>query len=371
MSKWTEKTLGDISKTITGPFGTQLHKSDYKSSGIAVIMPQNIGDRTISYEKIAYISEEDAKRLKRYVVHQNDIVYARRGDVEKHAFISENEDGELCGTGCFLVHFESEEVIPEFISYYLNTPQIKKWILKNAVGSNMPNLNTGILKKVPVKFPDIIIQKRIVKTMSLISNKILTNREINDNLDQMAYKTYMHLYFGKKPNGKVSDILVENSKSKIQVGDAKGIKGNYPFFTSGDTILEWDDYLVSGRNCYLNTGGNAGVKFYVGKSSYSTDTWCITAKNGMEDYLFLMLKSIIPELNIKFFQGTGLKHLQKPLLKNRKIYIPSEQEIEFFNKKIQPMFNLIASNTRENQNLMDLRDWLLPLLMNGQAIVEN
>lgn len=91
----------------------------------------------------------------------------------------------------------------------------------------------------------------------------------------------------------------------------------------------------------------------------------------MEDYLFLMLKSITPELNVKFFQGTGLKHLQKPLLKNRKIYIPSEQEVELFNRKIQPMFNLIASNTRENQNLMDLRDWLLPQLMNEQAIVEN
>ena len=186
----------------------------------------------------------------------------------------------------------------------------------------------------------------------------------------MAYDVYMHTFFKKKPSGKMVDLLIENKKSKVQVGEAKTSDGDYPFFTSGDTILSWDYPFVEGRNCFLNTGGNADVKFYVGKAAYSTDTWCITGKDNMTDYLYLLLKSIKPELDQKFFQGTGLKHLQKTLLKERPIYIPTEQEINFFNKQIQPMFNTISKNTRENQHLSALRDWLLPMLMNGQATIE-
>lgn len=133
--------------------------------------------------------------------------------------------------------------------------------------------------------------------------------KVNDNLEQMAYDTYMHLFFKKQPNGKLGEIIVENNKSSVQVGEAKGKSGDYLFFTSGDAILEWDCGMVDGRNCFRNTGGNAGVKFYVGEAAYSTDTWCITANSDLEDYLLLL--SIKPELNQKFFQGTGLKHLQK------------------------------------------------------------
>lgn len=161
---------------------------------------------------------------------------------------------------------------------------------------------------------------------------------INDNLQQMAFDIYMHLFFNKQPNGTLHEVIIENNKSSVQVGEVKGAKGDLPFFTSGDAILEWNEPMINGRNCYLNTGGNADVKFYVGLAAYSTDTWCITANRNLEDYLYLLLLAIKPELNKKFFQGTGLNHLQKPLLKDRKIYIPNDKEIKEFNSKVQPTY---------------------------------
>ena len=187
----------------------------------------------------------------------------------------------------------------------------------------------------------------------------------------MAHMTYMHLFFGKPANGKIGDILVENPKSTVQVGETKDASGDFPFYTSGDAILRWSEPLVDGRNCFLNTGGNAGVKFYVGKAAYSTDTWCVTARDNLSDYLYLILDSIRLELNQKFFQGTGLKHLQKPMLKNRPIYIPTETEIDAFNKSIFPWFSMISDDIRESQRLVTLRDWLLPMLMNGQATLSD
>lgn len=183
--------------------------------------------------------------------------------------------------------------------------------------------------------------------------------------------TYMHLFFGKPANGRIGDILIENQKSTVQVGEAKDASGDFPFYTSGDVILRWPEPLVDGRNCFLNTGGNAGVKFYVGKAAYSTDTWCVTARDNLSDYLYLILDSIRLELNQKFFQGTGLKHLQKPMLKDRPIYIPTDSEKDAFNKSVSPWLSMISDNIRESQRLVTLRDWLLPMLMNGQAILSD
>ena len=67
---------------------------------------------------------------------------------------------------------------------------------------------------------------------------------LNDNLAAMAYDIYMHTFFSKKPNAKLKDILTEAEKSSIQVGEAKISNGKYPFFTSGSTILKWNEPFV-------------------------------------------------------------------------------------------------------------------------------
>ena len=247
---------------------------------------------------------------------------------------------------------------------------IKHFIQNSASGSAQDNINIEYLTTLDFKIPPKKMQDKIVETLFCIDKKILLNNKINDNLQHMAYTKYMHMFYGKKSNGKLGDIIVEQPKSPIQVGEAKEASGTVPFFTSGEAILKWPEALVTGRNCFLNTGGNADVKFYVGESAYSTDTWCISAKNDMADYLYLLLDSIKLELNLKFFQGTGLKHLQKPLLRDRPIYIPSGAELREFNLEVKPWLSMISDNIRESEELISLRDWLLPMLMNGQANIQ-
>ena len=142
MSEWAEFILGKIADIQTGPFGSQLHASDYVEFGIPVIMPKNIGQRLdISLDSIAHITEKDAKRLQKYRVKPNDIVFSRRGDVEKCAFITDEMDGWLCGTGGLKVYFQSENVLPRFMAYYFSTSESKHWLTSHAVGTTMPNLN--------------------------------------------------------------------------------------------------------------------------------------------------------------------------------------------------------------------------------------
>lgn len=361
--------LKEISILKTGPFGTQFKASEYVKKGIPVINVKNIGYGNLNYEDLDFINAETRNRLSEHVLHTGDIVFGRKGSVDRHCLITEKEDGWFQGSDCLRVRITNGNVNPQYVSYYLLSNHILKSINHAAVGSTMASINMDIIGDLQILLPSYDEQCKIANILKKLDDKRDVNNHINDNLQQMAYDIYMHTFFKKKPNGKLGDILIEHSKSPVQVGEAKDSTGEYPFFTSGAAILKWDTFFVDGRSCFLNTGGNADVKYYVGKASYSTDTWCISACDDLSDYLYLFLVSTKPELNQKFFQGTGLKHLQKPLLKDRAVYIPEKTEIEAFNTKIIPMFNIISENTRENQKLIALRDWLLPMLMNGQATV--
>ena len=187
----------------------------------------------------------------------------------------------------------------------------------------------------------------------------------------MAFTIFLHEFGNKDQNGNIEQILIENIKSKVKVRDSKDVSGDYPFFTSGESILEWNEYFVDGRTLFLNTGGNADVKFYVGKAAYSTDTWTITTNNDMSDYLYLYLKSIKSDLNRKFFNGSGLKHLQKHLFKQENIYLPTKEELNNFNDKVKSFFDTITVNKLENKKLNSLKEFLLPMLMNGQINVDD
>ncbi len=229
-------------------------------------------------------------------------------------------------------------------------------------GSKMPRGN----KKHMMDFKIPTINFTIAKIFNSIQNKIENNHKINELLHTLAYKIYEYYFKYKPKNAKLEQIIIENPKSSIMVKNAQKTQDKYPFFTSGDNILSYPKAIIDGRNCFLNTGGNAGIKFYVGKASYSTDTWCIGA-NEFSDYLYLLLSSIKTHINQSFFQGTSLKHLQKNLLKKYPIYMPSVHEIKKFNQIMMPLLTLISINTRTSKKLEQIRDFLLPLLLKQQV----
>lgn len=155
---WAQSTLGDQAKAHggfvqTGPFGSQLHASDYVDEGIPVVMPQDMVNRRVSVSKVARVSEDMAQRLSRHTLQPGDVVYSRRGDVERHALVSEREAGWLCGTGCLLVRLGADWSSQAYLSEALDLPAAREWLVRHAVGATMPNLNTSILGALPLLVP--------------------------------------------------------------------------------------------------------------------------------------------------------------------------------------------------------------------------
>lgn len=147
------KVCADDKGIQTGPFGSQLHESDYSDEGVPVIMPKDLIGFRIRTESIARIPEETADKLSRHRMQPGDIVYGRRGDIGRRAFIMSHQTGWFCGTGCLRVRPNPQAVNGWYLFNYLGQDDVVGLIQGRAQGVTMPNLNTGVLSSVPVRLP--------------------------------------------------------------------------------------------------------------------------------------------------------------------------------------------------------------------------
>ena len=372
MSKLFKYAFSDLYDISSGISSTK----DQAGHGTPFASFRTVFNNIFLPDKLPDLMEVSEKEQKIYSIKKGDILITRTSETVDELAMScvALKDYPQATYSGFVKRLRPKTeglVYDRFMAFFLRSKYFRKVIECNTIMTLRASFNEDIFSFLDLYLPDYETQKRIGDLLYHMERKRENNAQINDNLQQMAHMTFMHCFWGKPTNGTIGEILVEHEKSPIQVGQAKNTVGSYPFFTSGDAVLRWKSSLIDGRNIFMNTGGNAGVKFYVGKAAYSTDTWCVSARDGLSDYLYLFLDSIKPELSQKFFQGTGLKHLQKPILKNRPMYIPSKDELEVFNHSVIPWLTLVSDNIRESERLAALRDWLLPMLMNGQATIED
>lgn len=198
--EWTTARLADVVAGIqTGPFGSQLHASDYVPSGVPVVMPTNIRDRRIYTEGISYIRDEDANRLSRHKLRQNDLVFSRRGEVDKCALVTRDTVDWLCGTGCLLVRPDEAKCDPAFLSFHISAPETRDWLKKHAVGLVMPNLNTEILSNIPLNLPPLGEQRRIAHLLGSLDDKIALNRRMSATLEEMVREAFKSWFIDFEP----------------------------------------------------------------------------------------------------------------------------------------------------------------------------
>jgi len=160
------------------------------------------------------------------------------------------------------------------------------------------------------------------------------------------------------PTKKLGEICEENIKSPFKVEDATN-SGEYPFFTSGESVLTHNEYLVDGENIFLATGGYANVKYYNGKASYSTDTWSLKVKNALTKFVFYQILARLKYIDEVLFRGSGLRHLQKKEFLNLEIPIPPH----FIQQKIVKILDTIQSAVEVQERIIEKTKELKKSLM--------
>lgn len=409
---WKKVRLGDISNNIqTGPFGSQLHQSDYSVEGIPVVMPKDIVDGKLSDESIARVNESHVNRLKRHKIEVGDILYSRRGDVGRCALATKNEEGWLCGTGCLRVTINSDIANPKFIFYQLQKKETIGWVEKHAVGATMLNLNTSILSDVPIELPNINEQNRVVEKISAYDDLIENNKKQIKLLEEAAQRIYkewfIDLHFPGYENVKIADGVPEGwereklsdifdyvrgksytSKEIVNTGgvlmiNLKNIKacGGYNHNAEKRFIGKFkDEQTLNVGDIVMGITDMTQERRLVGhvaiipdldeKMTFSMDLIKIIPKKVTRGFLYeTMLYGGLSKRLSLLANGVNVLHLKPEAMMDMKILIPNCSIM----KQYDAMFEIYYRRIEELQKQCDIareaHNRLLPKLMSGEIEV--
>ena len=170
---WEVRRLGRIADSFrTGPFGSILHQSDYVEDGTPVINPVHMMNGSIVEDSSCSVSEVVADRLSSYRLGAHDLVFSRRGELGRCALVRGRETGWLCGTGTIRVRVEYKDIEPEFLIQSLRVRWVGEYLSLVSVGATMDNLNTAILKGIPIVVPPIQQQRDLLEHIGQQSRNI-------------------------------------------------------------------------------------------------------------------------------------------------------------------------------------------------------
>lgn len=389
LGNWRETTLGEVCDEVngiiqTGPFGSQLHQSDYSEIGIPVVMPKDIIEGKINSDTVARVSIEHVERLSRHQLRSGDIVYGRRGDIGRQALIRPEQAGWMCGTGCLRLSLGDKVLAPLFLHYYLRQEDVVGWITNQAVGATMPNLNTGILRSVPVRFPSMPVQQRIADILSAYDELIENSQRRIKILESMARDLYrewfVHFRFpgheshphvasplGEIPKGwevkKFGDMIELNYGKALKKEDRRG--GGHPVFGSSGIVGNHDVALVKGPGIIVGRKGNVGSVFWCNEDFYVIDTAYFVASSLPLQYLYYVL----PTLNF-INSDAAVPGLSRNQAYTLEILVPPCSLLDKFCNLAGNFEQQAETLQRTIQNLRRTRDLLLPRLLSGQIDVE-
>lgn len=394
---WSAVKLGDVcidGGIQTGPFGSQLHQSDYSDEGTPVVMPVDLADGGISTERIARVSDDHVQRLSRHMLEPGDVVYARRGDVGRCSRVTESEKGWLCGTGCLRLRADSNLVDKTFLYYALSNPSVVGWVRNHAIGATMPNLNTTILGDVPLYIPDNLEdQRRIASILMAYDNLIENNRSQIALLEEAAQRLYKEWFVDLRfpghestgiseglPNGwteamlkDIADVVMGQSpKSEYYNDTGEGLPFHQGVSSFGLRFVRDETYTTS-----VTRIGKAGsilfsVRAPVGRLNYTKNEIVLgrglaamNHRQGLQSYLYYMLKE-------RFFKedmignGSIFASISKGDLLAQKFVVPDGAMAERFNTLCRPIDKQIERCDDAIRAATEARDRLLPKLMSDE-----
>ena len=170
---WEEKTLSMLGESKVGPFGSLLHKKDYIEGGIPIINPMHIVKGKISpNHKFTVSIAKLNKDLSSYLMHTNDIVIGRRGEMGRCAIVKPSQNGFVCGTGSIFFRPKTSIVNPRFLLTALLSSKSKKEMEALAGGATMLNLSSKSLSNLSIDIPSLQEQCAIVSTLDSLKSKV-------------------------------------------------------------------------------------------------------------------------------------------------------------------------------------------------------
>lgn len=401
MSKFVK--LSSIAELTVGFVGTMT--KHYEDEGIPFLRSLNIKPFKIISDDMKYVSAEFSNSLSKSILHKGDVVIVRTGIPGTCCVVPAEYDGCNC-SDVVIVHPNTELVNPHYLAAYINFWG-QRQIQNNKVGAIQQHFNVHSAEEMLIFLPDITEQEKIAKTIVALNGKIENNFSVCVELEAMA-KTLYDYWFTQfdfpnengKPYCSSGDEMVWNDQLKRAIPkgwqvssigsvtrnyDSKRVplsqnerdtmKGGIPYYGATGImdyvnrhIFDGQYVLIAEDGSVMDAKGNPIVQMIWGKTWVNNHAHVLQGCNGYSNELLYLLLQHIPV--VKIMTGSIQKKINQDNLNSYKIPQIPDPISQAFYEIVKPMFEKIQFLQAENDELTKLRDWLLPVLMNGQATVE-
>jgi type I restriction enzyme, S subunit len=165
--EWYVKSVRDVGQIKTGPFGTMLKAKEYSGTeGVPLISVGEVGPGTFKVtEHTPRVPDAVVRRLPQYVLRSGDIVFGRKGAVERSALVTDAEDGWFLGSDGISIR-PQRACYPPYLAWQFQRFDVQAWLLQNATGTTMASLNQGILNRVQILYAPMAEQRAIAEALS-------------------------------------------------------------------------------------------------------------------------------------------------------------------------------------------------------------
>lgn len=387
----------------------------YIPSGTTLIRSQNVYNLHFSYDGLAHISDDAAQKLNSVTVHENDILLNITGDsIARTCLVPKDILPARVNQHVSIVRPISSIIIPQFLSYYLASPYMQKYMLGLSVGKGTSRnaMTKRMIESFSTPVPPLNIQQKIVNILSAYDGLIEVNQKQIRLLEEAARRLYkewfVDLRFPGHENTSITDGIPAGwstfslsqifnytrgkSYSSEELSSTKGVYlinlkninawGGYKRdaekrFTgtyskshevkSGDIIMAVTDMTQERRL----VGHVALVPVFSKKAIISMDLIKIIPKESVTHYfLYSMLRfSSIAEQISQYANGVNVLHLRPENITQIKVQIPSKDLMMQFEKIVANYYEKIEPLEKQILLLQEARDRLLPKLMSGEIEV--
>lgn len=383
MEEWKECKLGEIA-TITKLAGFEFTKYiKYNETGeIIALRALNLRNGRLDLTEVKHIDKSVSDALPRSKLYKGEILFTYTGNGYGDCALVDEDDKYHLAPNICKISPNKKIADSNFLFQTIRSNAFYKQVSNYIGGSSQPTIPMETIRQLKVKLPPLPTQQKIAAILSSLDDKIELNNKINTNLEQQAQALFKNWFVDFEPfGGKIPEGWKEKTLDTFcniftgrKNANASVTDGKYKFFTCSPNVLPIDSFIFDGDAIIISGNGayTGRTRFYSGKFDLYQRTYACTIKEDQNpDYIFVLYWIIRFVLSKKIMGGTHGSAIPYIVMDDiAKFIINYDKKVFDDLSKIMKSYVLqIQDNENQNEKLAELRETLLPKLMNGEIEV--
>jgi len=352
-----------------------LSKEEYLKNGFyRIINATSLMDGYVDWNNCGYITKERYEESTEIMLQENDILISKDGTLGKIGYVKNMKYPCTVASGIFVVRNTKKDILNfDYLYHILKSSIFKDFIARNkAIGSTISHLYQRDLENFEIELPDIKVQEKIANVLNCLDEKIKINNMIVEKLQKILLTEFSHMFISIDDKdiiylGQIADLY----QPKTISGNQLIYDGKYYVYGANGIIGKYDQYNHSENQIAVACrGASCGSVTMTLPFSWITGNAMVVSPLKSFPYKEFIYYMLVIKSVSYLNTGSAQPQLTRENLQNYSFKIKNRDLINSFEGKAVIFRKKIISIEMENNKLLSIREWLLPILMNGQVLVD-